>query len=166
LKDLLERLEWGIDKDSARRLFPSFTCVGDHPTENGIGFIGKIFGRPAFMVCYLEEEPPDQHRLSRLIIIFTGERPDDETCARIFAEIGSEITTLLDRPPYEVARPQDLLPESHLTRMSVWRRDQTVITVSLALAAEAVDPSSPPIALSIGDVDNDPATQRWSWLEP
>ena len=163
--DLIDRLQWGVDKRATLKVFAGFQHVGDHPTQNGIGLAGEVFGYSAFAVCYFAKKVFGKDSLVRVNIMLPAERADDATSEAIFESIQSDISRKVGRTPHNVEGTLDAPPEFRMSKMCVWRQNDTIITLALTLERDGGDPTSPPIGIGLGHVKNDPVSVQWDWLE-
>jgi len=164
--DLIRRLNWGIDKNATLRLLSRFQKVEESPTQNAIGLSGEVFGNSSFVVCYFKKKVFGKDSLVRVNVLMPVERPSDQRSKELFTSLRSDLSQFLNRTPHDVGGTQNAPPEFRVSKMSVWRKDDTVITLTLSLVSDTLDISSPPIAIGIGYVKDDPISHQWDFLEP
>jgi hypothetical protein len=160
--NLIDKLQWGISKRATLEVFDGFEYAGPDQTQNAIGlFGGELFGYRAVAACYFNKKLLVKDSLARVNIVLAVEKTDDATAEDVFGSIQSEISDSVRRAGHDVDVPPDTPPELRVSRMCLWKQDDTVITLTLKLKRDGCDMDDPLITLSLGHATDDPISRQW-----
>jgi hypothetical protein len=157
--DQLVQCQWGISRKAFQEVMGDLDELPPHPTENALGFSGKIQGVPADIVGYFETTMFGRGKLRKVTINFFDARPSDAEIAATFEACMAVLTEVFGNSDGD--RPGDPMdpPKMRQSRMVHWVTNHSVVLASMALLADGVAPTAPGLGIFYADKHNDPTAQ-------
>jgi len=166
LFDLLSKVTWNMSEDEVLRVFGHKLRMDDHPSMNAVGFVDFTYGVFAGMGCYFLRGESGSDRLSRVVVTFFKERPEDEVIEEIYATIKGDTVSRYGKPT-KTERNFEGFPDAfRQSELLIWSLADSILTLSIALQRDGVLEDSPCIAIGLGDRKRDPVSQGCDFLPP
>lgn len=163
--DFIEKIRWGIGKNEVQDIFRGKQSMGQHPTQNAIGFFDSSYGVASGIACYFNRGLFGRDKLARVVVTFFEELPEDEIIEKTYTQIKSDLIAQYGKPTHEARDFKDRPPEFRLSELLVWVVGDSILTLSLGLKRDGVIEDNSGIFVGYGDAKTDPISQQWNWLK-
>jgi hypothetical protein len=159
---LIQHIRWGIGKNEVRQMFSGKPELPVEAGWNEIGFYGPSYGLPAAFFFQFTKGMLGGDKLVRSQIVYfvlMDARPPDDDIERAFLMIRKDLVGEYGRPRELSNAKHDVPAEFRQSQVLVWKRSDSILTLSYGLLRDGVPPDiNPPIAVGYGDRKRDPVS--------
>lgn len=168
---LLERVEWKLQKEEVLRRFKDAEASTPHPSKNAHMFVFGPELVPLGLMTYFDSSHGE--RLLRIQLHLGGEEPiPDDMLDKMWNEIKLELIAKYGVPTYEMMDAETtnqamaqsaILPKgTSFSESLAWAPPNSILTLHLSLRRDGA--AQPGVSIGYGDVENDPISRSWAWI--
>jgi hypothetical protein len=117
---IIESVNWTMKKSDVKNVFRNFRSIGEHPSQNAIGFETEIEGIPAGVICYFHKRILQENLAAINIALFDEPQPV-EVLANAYDKVYGSLVKKYGEPRrWEVA-----------TAFGIWALGGNVLTIMI-----------------------------------